>query len=62
MDPRPTLKDVLKQASSPETALIALNAVVYLRDMAPHWRIPVTQDDLKVEHAEIKNRLDYLNR
>jgi uncharacterized sulfatase len=62
VDPRPTLMDVLEKTGSPETALIALNAVVYLRDMAPHWRFSIAQDDLKVEHGEIKNLLDYLNR
>lgn len=61
-DPRPTLMDVLRETESSETALIALNTVGYLRDGPHNWRFEIDQDDLRMKHKEIENRILYLAR
>lgn len=59
-DPRPALLEVLRSTDDKVTALLALNAVVHLRDGPHEWEFTVSAAELKPRDREISNRLEYL--
>ncbi|MEO7190966.1 MAG: sulfatase-like hydrolase/transferase [Vicinamibacterales bacterium] len=58
-DPVPTLMRVLKNSQSPVESLIALNAVVYLRDSLG-YAFHITKADVNAGGVPVSNRLEYL--
>lgn len=60
MDPAPTLLTVLRESGSPVVSLIALNAVVYLRDGEHAWPFDVKPADVPAKNPEVLRRLEYL--
>ncbi len=59
-DPDATLMHVLATADSPTTAGIALNAVVYLRDVCG-YPMKVSKNDVKARGGYVGRRLQYLS-
>jgi HEAT repeat protein len=58
-DPRPALLGVLRESDSPVTTLIALNAVVYLRDFCG-YEFQIQPAAIRAKDSLVNRRLDYL--
>lgn len=59
-DPRPVLREVLRTSDSPVVSLMALNAVVYLKDGPRQWDFDIAPADVKARNSEVDRRLKYL--
>ena len=59
VDPRPTLLAVLKESESPVTTLIALNAIVYLRDFQGD-EFEIDPAAIGAKDSLVERRLEYL--
>ena len=58
-DPRPALRSVLKESTDPATTLIALNAVVYVRDTLG-YEFALRRSDVTTVDRQIERRIEYL--
>ncbi len=58
-DVRPAMLEVLRQSDDSVLTLIALNTVVYLRDVLK-IDLPITRADVKAQGGEVERRLEYL--
>jgi HEAT repeat protein len=61
-DPRPILQEVLRVTESQVVALLALQAVVYLRDGPRGWGFKIGPESVRAKGGEVNRRLEYLNR
>ncbi|MCA9069658.1 MAG: HEAT repeat domain-containing protein, partial [Planctomycetaceae bacterium] len=59
VDPRPALYSVLKESKSPVTTLIALNAIVFLRDHHD-YQFELQPKNITAVDSLVERRLDYL--
>ncbi len=58
-DPVPVMLGVLKESESHVTTLLALNAVVYLRDTLG-YAFNLSQQDVTATGGQVSRRIDYL--
>jgi hypothetical protein len=60
VNPGPVLLEVLRTAESPVVSLMALNAVVYLREGPHRWPFNIRAADVSAQNEEVLRRLEYL--
>ena len=60
IDPRPVLYRVLQESESPVTTLIALNAVVFLRD-SHGYEFDINPKKIRAKDSLVERRLEYLS-
>ena len=58
-DPRPTIRQILKESTSPVVNLIVLNTVVFLEDDCG-YDFALTNESVPVKNDEVKRRTEYL--
>ena len=60
VNPQAALLSVLRESKSPVTSLIALNAVVYLRDFC-EYTFDIDPQAIRAKDSLVERRLDYLS-
>jgi hypothetical protein len=59
-DPRPALRRILSETTSPVVAAIALNSAVFLQDRSPSFQLNVADIKVNATNDQVKRRMLYL--
>ncbi|HIM28155.1 MAG TPA: DUF229 domain-containing protein [Planctomycetes bacterium] len=59
-DPRPALRRILSETTSPVVAAIALNSAVFLQDRSPSFQLNVAEIKVNATNDQVKRRMLYL--